>query len=440
MPHGPETAALVISVMAGSTAVFLNCQHTKTEYEIYFPLLKINALITQKGAQTDATSVAEHYKIPVLELVSRIPAAGCFTLVPSGLPGMYDPVFAEPSDTAALIMTSGTTALPKVIPKTQQQQLLTVLAYCAALGITRTDRNLHVLPFDTGLGIGTALMSSLVQGGSLICPRDFIPSDFPDFLSTHRPSYYFASPAYHRAIVQELKKIPPEKLQNHSLRFIVTGSASMAAETRAGFRSLLKIPVIEAYGSSETGGAISINIPEKPGSVGRPVIEFLEIWSEDKKPFGPYENGEIVVKGETVFYGYENAPEENAEAFSNGWYRTGDTGYLDEEGYLFLTGRIKELINKGGRKLSPAEIDVALLAHPEVQDAMSFGIPDPMLGEDIGAMVVRSDGNLSENDLRAFLLDRLTPSKIPRKVLFVDTIPKNALGKPLRHEGTARFS
>jgi acyl-CoA synthetase (AMP-forming)/AMP-acid ligase II len=439
-PPGPETAVLLISVMAGSTAVCLNCQYTKTEYENYFSLLKVRALIVQKGAITAAPSAAMHGKIPVIELVSGIPVAGLFTLGSPCLPGTDDPVFAEPSDTAAVMLTSGTTALSKVVPKTHHQQLLTVLAYCSALGITRADKNLHFLPFDTGLGIGTALMSSFLQGGSLICPRDFIPSDFPDLLITHRPTYYFASPAYHHAIVQELKKIPPEKLQNHSLRFIVTGTAAMPGDIRFNLQSLLKIPVIEAYGSSETGGAISINIPEKQGSAGRPIIEHLEIWNEDKKSLGPCEHGEIVVRGETVFSGYENAPEENAEAFSNGWYRTGDTGYLDEEGYLFLTGRIRELINKGGRKISPAEIDAALLLHPRVRDAMSFPIPDPVLGEDIGAMVVRSDCNLSEHDLRAFLLDRLIPSKIPRKFLFVDDIPKNTLGKPLRHKGTARFS
>jgi thioesterase domain-containing protein/acyl carrier protein len=151
-------------------------------------------------------------------------------------------------------------------------------------------------------------------------------------------------------------------------------------------------------------------------------------------------SGEVVVRGELVFDGYLNAPEENAAAFRDGWFRTGDLGDLDEDGYLFLTGRKKELINKGGRKIAPAEIDAVLLSHPGVRDAMAFRIPDPALGDDIAAMVVRDDSQVSEDALCRYCLDRLVPFKVPRKVLFTEEIPKNALGKPLRDEGTRQFT
>jgi acyl-CoA synthetase (AMP-forming)/AMP-acid ligase II len=170
-----------------------------------------------------------------------------------------------------------------------------------------------------------------------------------------------------------------------------------------------------------------------------PVVDYLHILDENGTDLGPYEPGEIVVKGETVFSGYENAPNENKAAFSDGWFRTGDIGYLDDEGYLYLTGRKKELINKGGRKIAPAEIDAVLMTHPGVRDAMAFGIPDPALGEDIAAMVVPAGEPVTEAELRMYLLDHLVQYKIPRRIYFVDAIPKNATGKPLRFAGTDRY-
>jgi acyl-CoA synthetase (AMP-forming)/AMP-acid ligase II len=184
---------------------------------------------------------------------------------------------------------------------------------------------------------------------------------------------------------------------------------------------------------------ISINLPGREGSVGIPVIEHLKILDEDGTVLGNGCEGEIVVKGETVFSGYEDAPDGNKAAFTDGWFRTGDLGYLDDDGYLFLTGRKKELINKGGEKISPEEIDTVLKSHPRVRDAMTFGIADTILGEDVAALIVPADDSLTGADLRRFLLDRLAPFKLPRKIWFVDEIPRTATGKPLRRAGTERY-
>jgi acyl-CoA synthetase (AMP-forming)/AMP-acid ligase II len=201
---------------------------------------------------------------------------------------------------------------------------------------------------------------------------------------------------------------------------------------------VLGAPVIEKYASSEAG-MIAVNNPPREGSVGIPVIESLTIRDENGNILNSGKIGEIVVKGETVFNGYENAPDDNKAAFIDGWFKTGDIGYLDDDGYLFLTGRKKEIINKGGEKISPLEIDNALMTHPLVREAMVFPVQDPVLGEDIAAMIVREQETLTENDLRRYLLDRLTPSKIPRRIYFVDAIPKNTTGKPLRYAGTERY-
>ncbi len=246
-------------------------------------------------------------------------------------------------------------------------------------------------------------------------------------------------PALHQGILRELKKVPPDELRESSLRLILSSSASMPDRVRHELEKLLHVPVIEILASSESG-TISINFPPKHGSVGIPVIDHLTIRSETNTILRPYEQGEIVVKGETVFRGYEDDPDENAAVFTDGWFRTGDMGYLDDEGYLFLTGRKKELINKGGRKIAPEEIDTILRSHPDVREAMAFSVRDPVLGEDIEAMVVPAHDLLTERDLRSFLLDRLVHFKVPRRIYLVSAIPRNPAGKPLRHQAPPRDS
>jgi acyl-CoA synthetase (AMP-forming)/AMP-acid ligase II len=214
-----------------------------------------------------------------------------------------------------------------------------------------------------------------------------------------------------------------------------TGAATLPVDVRNELETFLNIPVIEVYGMTEAA-FISINIPYKRYSVGLPVIEYLAVLDDNGNNLPFNEEGEILVKGKLVFTGYENAPEENIAAFMNGWYRTGDMGYIDNEGYLFLTGRKKELINKGGDKVSPAEIDSVLRSHPGVKEAMVFRISDPVLGEDVAAMVVVTNPEVTEQELRMYVLDRLAQFKVPRRIHFVEKIPRTPTGKPQRHAGT----
>ena len=201
------------------------------------------------------------------------------------------------------------------------------------------------------------------QADTVICTRDFIPSDFHSLLKEFQPTFYSAGPALHQGILREIKKVSPDELKNNSLRFIRSGSAALPPHARQELESLLGVVMTEAFAMTETG-EISVNIPPKPGSVGIPVIEHLKIVDVNGKILKTHEPGEILVKGDTVFPGYEDNPPENKAAFLDGWFRTGDMGYLDEEGYLFYTGRKKELINKGGEKISPVEIDNVLMTHP----------------------------------------------------------------------------
>lgn len=438
-PAGPETAVIIISVMAGFTSVPMDPQNKTQEYETHFSQLRIKAIIVQKGYQTDATIAAESRNLPVIELKPVIGMAGKFLLEPTVVPDKKKAEFATPSDISHVFLTSGTTSRPKIVPVSQKQSFVLRKRQIQTLNITSTDRCLHILPYYHGMGIGLPLLGILLAGGTVICTKDFIPSDFFPLLKTYRPTYYIAGPAHHQGILREIKKVPPDELKNNSLRFILSSSALLPTRVRNELEAVLGVAVIEHFATSETG-VISINFPPKRGSVGIPVIEHLNILDENGNSSRPYEQGEIVVKGETVFSGYENAPDINKTVFFNGWFRTGDMGYLDDEGYLFLTGRKKEMINKGGEKIAPAEIDAVLLTCPGVREVMTFTVNDPVLGEDIAAMVVRTEAQVTEQELRMYLLDRIAPFKVPRKIYFTDAIPRNPAGKPLRHVGTERYS
>lgn len=437
-PTCPETAVIIISVMAGFTVVPLNPQARDPEYNTYFSLLKIKAVIVRKGYDTAAYKAAKSRNIPVVELVPVPGYAGKFELVPYIEPGAGEVEFALPADIAILLLTSGTTGMQKIAPVTQKQFVLSKQKQADAFAFTSADRSLHLLPYYHAMGLSTPLLCTWLAGGTVICPNDFIPADFLSLLRTYRPTFYAAGPAVHQAILREIKKVPGEELKDNSLRKIQSATAPLSSGVNQELQRLLGVPLTETYGMAEAG-MITINRPPRAGSVGIPIIESLTIRDENGRILANGETGEIVVRGETVFDGYEGAPEENEAVFTEAGFRTGDIGHLDDEGYLFITGRKKEMINKGGQKISPAEVDSVLMTHPGVVEAMTFPVEDPVLGEEIAVLVVRKEADLSEEDLRLFLLDRLTASKIPRRILFVNEIPKTPLGKPVRGEGTRQY-
>ena len=437
-PAGPETAVCIIAVMAGFTAVSLNPQFTGREFSEIFNRLRIKAIIIQRDLATTARAVATERKIPVIDLVPVTDTAGQFTLLPEAPQECDNPEFAVPSDTACILLTSGTTAESKVIPVSQKQISLSRTRSGFFQGLTPDDRCLHIIPYYHGMGIGAALLSPLIAGGYRDMHEELYPGRFlfPCHDLPANPLCCRAcGPAGHPPGTE---KAASGALEVHSLQYIRSGSGFLPLDIRTELESVLNVPVVEAYGMSETG-TVAINIPPKKGSVGIPFIESLRIIDHKGHELGPSMTGEIVIRDPAVFSGYENAPEETRAAFVNGWFRTGDMGYLDSDGYLFLTGVGKEMINKGGEKISPAEIDTVLMSHPLVIEAMAFPVSDPVFGEDIGALVIREHESLSEDTLRRYLLDHLTLSKLPRRIYFVDRIPKTPSGKPIRGEATRRY-
>ena len=436
-PAGPFTATALISIMAGFTAVPLNPQGREEEYRLAFMAMKPDLIIVPSGSSSAAVEAAGLLQIPVISMTPSQHTAGLFKL-DRPVAGTSPESYASPDDTSVVFMTSGTTAAPKIVPFTQER-LCRDVCRMGVYHFGSTDRHLHIMPLFHIAGIKGTLLAPLMSGGTVICPEEFIAPDFLPLLHSHHITEFIAVPAMLQAILRELHRVPAKDLRPNSLRRIRSGSSRLPGRVRDELGELLGVPVIEGYASTEAG-TITVNIPPCPDSVGLPVIEELVIADSAGNCLGPGETGEIRVRGSTVFSGYENAPDETAAAFDNGWFRTGDLGYRDSAGYLFLTGRKNERINKGGEKISPAVIDAALLSHPLVVDAMAFSLEDPRLGEEIAAVVVRKQPDLTERALRQFLIDRLNPSLMPAQIFFADSVPRNAHGKLQRSEGTRRYA
>lgn len=263
----------------------------------------------------------------------------------------------------------------------------------------------------------------------MVCTPGFDAFKFHGWLNDLEPTYYTAVPTMHQMAIARA----PEPRPN-TLRFVRSSSASLPVPVLEALGGLFSVPVIEAYGMTEASHQMASNpLPPqiaKPGSVGLPTgIEVVAL-DEADRPLPPGERGEVGIKGATVIDAYENNPTANATSFTNGWFRTGDEGQLDEDGYLFLTGRLKEQINRGGEKISPLEVDDVLLRNPAVAQVAAFAIPHEKLGEEVGAAVVLEDGHeISSRELRSYVSEHLAAFKVPTQIVFVDEIPKGATGK-----------
>mgnify|MGYP003119745396 FL=1 len=282
-------------------------------------------------------------------------------------------------------------------------------------------------------GLIAAVLSSLSAGASIFCSPGFNALRFFSWMDEAHPTWYTAVPTMHQAILSRAAR-NPDSIKTSPLRFIRSSSASLPPQVMAALEETFDAPVIEAYGMTEAAHQMAANpLPpkaRKPGSVGQQAGPEVSIMSLDGKLLTTGETGEVVIRGENVFGGYRNNPTANAEAFTDGWFRTGDQGVLDDEGYLRITGRLKEIINRGGEKVSPREVDEVLMDHPAVGQAVTFALPHDKLGEEVAAAIVLREGGIAtEPQIREFAANRLADFKVPKKIVFLDEIPKGATGK-----------
>ena len=434
VPNGPEMAVAFLAVSSCATSAPLNSGFRESEYKFYFSDLNAKALIVQFNIDSPAISAAQASNIPIIELTPKTEEeAGIFTLSWEKASQIVEREFAQPEDLALVLHTSGTTSRPKLVPLTQTNLCRSAQNIQVSLNLSRDDCCLNVMPLFHIHGLVGVLLSSVIVGAEIFCSPGFMDSKFFEWLKDCKPTWYSAVPTMHQAILN-FADANSDIIQSTALRFIRSSSASLPPTVMQALENVFKVPVIEAYGMTEASHQMASNpLPpreRKPGSVGLAAGTEVAIMDKAGKLLQPNNTGEIVIWGPNVMRGYENNPEANKSAFTDVWFRTGDQGYLDSEGYLFITGRLKEIINRGGEKISPREVDEALMDHPDVEQAVTFAVPHPRLGEDVAAAVVlRGDVNLNERELRKLTFNRLADFKVPSQILIVDKIPKGPTGK-----------
>jgi acyl-CoA synthetase (AMP-forming)/AMP-acid ligase II len=343
------------------------------------------------------------------------------------------PGAVEAEDIALVLHTSGTTSRPKIVPLRQINVTASAYHIGRSLELTAADGCMNIMPLFHIHGLIAAVLSSLAAGASVSCTPGFNAFKFFAQFDEIRPSWFTAVPTMHQAL-QALAGRNKEIIARGRLRFIRSSSASLPPQVMTAVEESFGVPVIESYGMTEASHQMASNpLPPRPhyaGSVGIAAGPEVAIMDDEGAILSSGGLGEVVIRGRNVTAGYENNPAANASAFTNGWFRTGDQGVIDAEGYLRLTGRLKEIINRGGEKISPLEVDTVLMDHPHVAQVVTFGMPHAKLGEEVAAAVVLREGTtLDEHALRDFAGARLAPFKVPRKIVFLAEIPKGATGK-----------
>lgn len=436
LPNGPEMAAAFLCIAAGASTAPLNPAYRGEEFSFYLEDLKAKAIILQRGVETPARAAAEALGIPVLELVPGV-SAGSFILDSggTGTGAAARPGMAQEEDEALVLHTSGTTARPKIVPLSQRNIAASAAHIGATLELSPADACLNIMPLFHIHGLIAAVLSSVAAGGAVCCTPGFDALRFYRLLEEERPSWYTAVPTMHQAILGRAER-NAETIARVPLRFIRSSSASLPGPVMQQMEAVFGCPLVESYGMTEAAHQMASNPlrgARKPGAVGLAAGPEVGIMDDDGTLLPRGEIGEVVIRGPNVTAGYEANPEANAKAFTDGWFRTGDQGMLDADGYLQLTGRLKEIINRGGEKVSPLEVDGVLSAHACVAQALCFAIPHTKLGEEVGAAVVLREGTaLTERELRDFAAQHLADFKVPRKVVFLAEIPKGATGKLMR--------
>jgi acyl-CoA synthetase (AMP-forming)/AMP-acid ligase II len=332
-----------------------------------------------------------------------------------------------------VLHTSGTTSRPKIVPLRHVNVAASAhhIGQCLALG--PGDVCLNIMPLFHIHGLIAAVLASLAAGGAVVATPGFNAFRFFGWFNEARPTWYTAVPTMHQALLPLAARNQPA-IAAGRLRFIRSSSASLPPQAMLDLEQAFGVPVIESYGMTEAAHQMASNPlpprPRFPGSVGIAAGPEVGIMDDQGRLLASGELGEVVIRGRNVTSGYENNPAANATAFADGWFRTGDQGTLDEQGYLRLTGRLKEIINRGGEKVSPLEVDAILMEHPAVAQCLTFALPHPKLGEEVAAAIVLRDGaQADQQGLRDFVSARLSDFKVPRRIVFLDEIPKGATGK-----------
>jgi len=435
LDNGPEMATAFLTIASAATAAPLNPSYRADEFEFYLTDLGAKLLIVAKSKDSPSIEVARKLNIPIARLVAQPDrGAGTFALEFEGAAKPFAERRPVTTDDVALVLhTSGTTSRPKIVPLAHKNICASAKNISTALKLTSEDRNLVIMPLFHIHGLIAALTAPLSVGGEVFCSTGFNALKFFSWMEEVRPTWYTGVPTMHQAI---LLRAPgnADVVKNHRLRFVRSSSSSMPVTVIEQIESLYGVPVIEAYGMTEAAHQMASNaLPpgaRKPGTVGPSAGPEIRIADTTGATVPTGVTGEIVIRGPNVMSAYENNPKANAEAFYGEWFRTGDQGTMDADGYVTITGRLKEIINRGGEKISPREVDEIMMEHPAVHQWVTFAMPHNMLGEEVAAACVLKQGTAcSDSELREFAKVKLADFKVPKKILILDAIPVGATGK-----------
>jgi len=438
LPNGPLMASSFLSISSYMSAAPLNPLYKQEEFEFYLDDLKPKFLLVEPNSKSLAVIAAKNLNIPVFEMkISVNQPLGTFELFDK------ETNYKNPNDydEALVLHTSGTTSRPKIVPLSNLNIFTSAVNISKSLKLTADDHCLNIMPLFHIHGLIAVLSASAKVGASVCASNGFNALKFLDLAETQNITWYSGVPTMHQAILLRAQK-NSNKAKKLNLRFIRSSSASLPPAIFEQLNDIFQTPVIEAYGMTEATHQMTSNpLPpaiQKPGLVGMPAGPEICIMNDKNEKLSQGEIGEICIKGNNVTKGYENNPEANKQSFVNDWFRTGDEGFFDEDGYLKISGRLKEIINKGGEKISPLEVDNILMDFPPIDQALCFGYKDKMLGEDIAvAIKLKENKSCTEDDIKSYANEKLAKFKIPKKIFIVEDIPKGATGK-LQRIGLAK--
>ncbi len=438
LPNGLPVIVSFLAATVAGTAAPLNPAYRQDEFAFYLDDTNAKLLIVPPDGG-DAARLAAGDKIPVLTV--SMSAEGIVSLsAPSSSAKASMP---GPDDIALVLHTSGSTGRPKRVPLKHRNLGASVVNIAATYNLGPEDVSLTVMPLFHVHGLLASTLATLYTGGTVAVPTRFNPLSFWRTVRDTGATWYSAVPTMHQMLLARVGKSNEKPAGAEKLRFIRSCSAPLPVEIAERMEAVFGAPVLEAYGMSEASHQMSSNpLPpraRKFGSVGPGTGVKIGIMDSEGAILESGQQGEVVIQGPNVIEGYENNPEANQSSFVNGWFRTGDQGIIDGEGYLRLVGRIKELINRGGEKIGPPEIDEVLLGHPMVSAAVCFGVPHPTLGEEVEAAVILSEP-VTEAELLAYCRERLAEFKRPKKIHIVEEIPRTATGKIQRRAVAAAFT
>ena len=440
LPNGPYMASSFLAISSYMSAAPLNPSYKSEEYEFYLKDLNPKIVLVEKNSENPVVDVAKKLKIELCEINPEKDG-------PSGIFNIYEKEseysLPDENDEALVLHTSGTTSRPKIVPLTNKNIFSSAENISKSLNLSENDHCLNIMPLFHIHGLIAILASSMKAGASVCASNGFNAIKFLDMAKSEKITWYSGVPTMHQAILLRARRnLEVAKLLK--LRLIRSSSASLPPVVFKDLNDVFSCPVIEAYGMTEATHQMTSNpLPpkqQKAGFVGLPAGPEVCIMNENGEVLNQGDEGEVCIKGENVTLGYDNNEEANKTSFTNGWFRTGDQGYFDNEGYLKISGRLKEIINKGGEKISPLEVDNVLMDHPLIDQAVCFGYEDKMLGENIAsAIIIKNGETCSENDVLKYAQEKLAKFKIPKKIFFVEEIPKGATGKLQRNVLAKKF-